>query len=696
MNNIGILDPDGINNNPLTNEPYSDNYKILSEKWRELPAYGKSKEIISSIKNNQVILITSGTGSGKTVLLPKFCLHVLDYNGKIAITLPKQIITKSSAEYAAKTLDVKLGTVVGYQYKGSDKRAKSSDTKLLYATDGTIVARLLKDPLLNDFDAVIIDEAHERKVQIDFLLYLLKDVIKNRPDFKLIIMSATININIFKTYFKKFKFKHLDVGSKPNYPIKSYFLKKNISEQDYLEKGFEIINKIIKEDDLAKEGSHDILFFVTSVAETIKICDLLDDEKYNNEYCVEVYSGIDKEKQIIVQDKSLYKEKTGKGRKIIIATNVAESSLTIDGIKYVIDSGLELSSFYNPVLECRVLKKQLITSAQAKQRMGRAGRTEPGICYHLYTQETFEKDMNAFPEPDIKTSDLYEEFLRLLNVDSIHDTDTLIKVLNDFIEPPLKQYIKSSINKLEKMELVKNKKMTSLGKMVVDLGVPPMDALTMYAAFHLNCIREVVIIISMIHACKGTMTELFNLPINIINKDNKKQLEYLNKKFDKTKSIFNNKYGDHISLLKIYKTYLIKKENDQKLQDWLYKFFLKKSIFKKCHVAYKKTMNSYRRYFTNIPKIDIDDLMEYDTSYRILTCFMFGYKVNNGIIKNNKVSSTKVNNIKLNRYSFLNLTNKSKVLIYYELFQSEDISMNIISSIPKKSLDLFNIFIKNI
>ena len=131
-NNIGIMDPDGINNNPLTDKPYSDNYKKLAKVWRNFPAYDKASEIIDTINKNQVISIISGTGSGKTVLVPKFLLHVLDYKGKIAITLPKQIITKSAAEFSAETLDVTLGQEVGYQYRGSDKKHKSNDNRLLY------------------------------------------------------------------------------------------------------------------------------------------------------------------------------------------------------------------------------------------------------------------------------------------------------------------------------------------------------------------------------------------------------------------------------------------------------------------------------------------------------------------------------------------------------------------------------------
>ena len=170
MNNIGILDPAGINDNPLTGKPYSQQYKDLAKIWSTFPAYDKATEIIDSIKNNQVILITSGTGSGKTVLLPKYVLHTFDYKGKIAVTLPKQIIAQSSAEFAAKTLDVTIGKEVGYKFKGSDKKSLNKNTNLLFATDGTIVAKLLNDPYLLEYNAIIIDEAHERSLNIDFLL----------------------------------------------------------------------------------------------------------------------------------------------------------------------------------------------------------------------------------------------------------------------------------------------------------------------------------------------------------------------------------------------------------------------------------------------------------------------------------------------------------------------------------------------
>lgn len=185
MNNlkIGILDPEGKNKNPLNGNEYSETYKKLSSLWKEYPAYEKADEILKLINELEILLVIWGTGWGKTVLLPKFVLHHFKYDGKIAITLPKQIITKWAAEFWALTLDVELGKEVGYVFKWDSNRSK--DTKLLYATDGTIVSMLLKDPEINNFDAIIIDEAHERKVQIDLLLYLIKNAImlrrKNNP-----------------------------------------------------------------------------------------------------------------------------------------------------------------------------------------------------------------------------------------------------------------------------------------------------------------------------------------------------------------------------------------------------------------------------------------------------------------------------------------------------------------------------------
>ena len=206
-NNVGILDPFGDNLNPINEKKFTSNYKNLAKFWSELPAYDSVKKVIRTIIDNDIILISSGTGSGKTVLVPKYALHANGYKGNIVVTLPKKIITKKAAEFAAKTLDVKLGKEVGYQFRGDNK--KSKDTILLYSTDGSIISQLKSDPLLKKIDIIIIDEAHERKIQIDLLLFLLKNSIKIRKEknmkpLKLIIMlnySEIIILTLNLTHF---------------------------------------------------------------------------------------------------------------------------------------------------------------------------------------------------------------------------------------------------------------------------------------------------------------------------------------------------------------------------------------------------------------------------------------------------------------------------------------------------------------
>lgn len=711
-NNIGILDVKGENNNPLTDKPYSDEYKKLAQIWSKFPAYEKANEIIKEIENHQVVLIISGTGSGKTVLLPKYVLHVLNYNKKVAVTLPKQIIAKSAAEFAAKTLDVKIGQEVGYQYKGASE--KSGKTKLLYATDGTIVARLLKDPLLQEFDAVLIDEAHERKVQIDFLLYLLKNVIIKRPDFKLIIMSATVNEKIFEAYFAQQKFITVDVGAKTNYPIESVFLNKQIDQKEFLDVGYKIMKEIIKKDNLEAEGSHDIMFFITSVSEANKICEQIsqDNEISRDNLCIEVYSGMDAIKQELAQDKELYKEKFNKKRKIVLATNVAESSLTIDGIKYVIDSGLELSSYYDPEYNCKVLDRKLITHAQAKQRMGRAGRTESGYCYHLYTKEDFDKNMERFPEPTIRVSDITSESLKFLAIPEIESFTNLLDVYSKFIEPPKEIYIRSAHKQLVDFNMLKDDKITHLGLLTNDLNLEAPFAIACIAGKKLRCLNEIVSIYSCLEAGKNNINEYFNFPKELVKiNDNmtpeeiskkKSQIESLKKKFEKAKSKFNSKYGDLTSLLKIfievYKRYIVEGHRfGDKTHDICYKYFLNPSVWIKACQLYDRYLRNIRNVLRNIE--ENKDLINIEMAARINACYYLGFRHNTVKAEKNGYTNkrTGLTNIKLNENSFNNSDILDKELYYIELIRNfGKYEISVTSKISQTILKIADIISKNI
>jgi pre-mRNA-splicing factor ATP-dependent RNA helicase DHX15/PRP43 len=300
FNKIGILDPNANSINPLTNKNYSNknSYKNLSKEWSEYPMYKIKDKAIKAINDNQVVLITSGTGSGKTVLTPKFALHTYGYDAKIAITNPKKIPTKDAAEFAAKTLDVKLGEEVGYKYRGSPNNSRSNKTKLLYCTDGYIMNIMKSDPLLKIFDMVIIDEAHERNVNIDLLMVLIKRAMLVRRDLKLIIMSATIDVSKFINYFPKkdFKFEYVESPGKTYYPVEEFNLNKSIYNFDkngIIKNMDDIINQAVntviylllttgggsiknnKNNKNNKQPPEDILVFLTSGAELNKACSLL-------------------------------------------------------------------------------------------------------------------------------------------------------------------------------------------------------------------------------------------------------------------------------------------------------------------------------------------------------------------------------------------------------------------------------------
>lgn len=687
MDGVGILDPDGKNNNPLTGNVYSEGYKELAKIWSSFPIYNRIKDIIDNVNKHQVLLVVAETGSGKTVIMPKIVLHSLNYKGRVAVTLPKQIIAKSASEFSAKTLDVKLGEEVGYQYRGAS--VKSKNTKLLYATDGTIVARLLKDPKLIDFDAVVIDEAHERKIQIDLLLYLLRETLKMRPEFKLVIMSATVNVDIFTKYFNEFSFKTLNISGERRFPIESIFLKEPFTYQDILNKGFDIMMNIIKEDDITKGDAHDILFFVTSANEAYDMCKRIRNACKgtktickNGIFCVEVFANVNETQQKLAQDKTLYKTIGDYSRKIVVSTNVAESSLTVDGIKYVIDTGYELKSSYDPDYRATRLDRQLISQAQARQRMGRAGRTESGVCYHLYTKNDFENLMEKFPEPDIRTTDITEECLRLLTFDTIKTVPKLVDVLNNFIEPPKNSYIETAINILTQLGCVSNNNLTELGKIIVEIGTSILNALAIIIGVIYGRERSVMKIVSVMDICKNNLSDLFIIPKLVSNTElsekEKQQFIKLNDEFKNTQKKFRHKYGDHLSILKIYEKYesKAKNNNEDKLKEWCQANFLKLDILKKSKKNYRKLtdqINIIRDKINNLNFNKCQDVIELDDDKKILYCLYYSHILQTANKIDNKNNYRTLYSgdlkIKINQQSFINFSEKSPSSVFYnELF----------------------------
>lgn len=661
MSNIGIFDPEGTNLNPINNKEYSENYKKMAKKWSNLPAYSKRQDIIDSLSKNNVLLVKSGTGSGKSVLVPKFVLHYLNYKHKLAMTLPKQSITYEAAKYAATTLDVELGKEIGYKYKGSPKNSFTSNTLILYATDGTIVNKLLKDPKLSEYSAIIVDEAHERKVQIDFLLYLLRNVFSFRKDFKLIIMSATINVDIFKTYFEEYKFAMIDISSKSNYHVESIYLQQSVD--DYILRSYKIILDIVK-----KNIPGDILVFVTSVKETEELCKKVKD---NNELshicCKELYSGLSQEDQDFVINKDKYKSES-KTRKLVIATEVAESSVTIDGIVFVIDSGKSLLGGYDAVKRARTLEKTFITKSQILQRKGRAGRTEPGVCYHLYTEKQF-NDLIEYPEPAIRKNNIYEECLRLQLLPQIKTTENLICALNKFIEPPKESLISSSLMQLFELDIIKNNVVTDLGKIVVNIQTElPLGIALIYA--HKNkCVKKMAKIIALHEACKGLFSNIF------VNANDTKNNSHNNfkQKIDNAKKLFCSRSGDFISLYKIYHT---ASKNNKNLNEWCKSNFIKIKTILRAFYEYSKIRENLKKNEkmlkdfnenTNIENKQKTNQQTESIKSKLLSCLYQGFKNNTGKHYNSDLYKIKYSNnpVKIGNESLLNLSDKKPKNIFY-------------------------------
>jgi HrpA-like RNA helicase len=582
--NIGILDPDGVNNNPFTNEPYQNLYEESDKKtytdfakfWTGLPVYKKVKELISDLSKTRVLVLVSGTGSGKSVLMPLYALHSLNYEGNVVMTIPKTLSVRETAIFAAKRMDVRIGTHVGYQYRG--KSEKSDQTKLLFTTDGTLLARISSDPMLSDFDIVIIDEAHERSIGTDFLLLELKKLLDRRPELKIIIMSATIDESIFLDYYPKKKYKTIfrDLGSFPNYEVASHYLPRALNDpaKEYIQMGVDImLNEIIKPD---KKG--DILFFVTGIADGVQVCRAIQNEtkKLNNirPFCVQLASDVSDENKKYAMNTNAYKSRNNGpwDRKIVVSTNIAEASVTVDGVVFVIECGLANIDSYDPEKNLERLEKKRITHASSIQRKGRAGRTRPGECYFLYTEEEHNK-MDKYPIPQIRTSKIQSNILQKMSSPDIKNSGDIVKYLKELIEPPNVAFIKSALNSLKALNIIAGKtaitqKLTPLGNLVLNFrALEANEAKMIISSYYYQCEEEIINLVGMLQASRYDMNRFWMSKINErpINEG----------LLARAKGKLTHPLGDHMSLIHIYKLYDENRhKNPKQLRDWCEKQFL--------------------------------------------------------------------------------------------------------------------------
>ncbi len=447
-----------------------------------LPVAEKKSEIYHAIQQHQVVIIAGETGSGKTTQIPKICLELgLGVKGYIGHTQPRRLAARSVANRIAEELNTEIGQLVGYKVRFSDQVSDTTLIKLM--TDGILLAEIQKDKLLLQYDTIIIDEAHERSLNIDFILGYLKQLLPKRPDLKVIITSATIDVERFSNHFNHAPI--IEVSGR-TYPVEVRYRPPIYDNEDDKEinKNSDFQPIIDAIDELSKESSDDILIFLTGEREIRDLADTLNKLELRHTDILPLYARLSaSEQNRIFQPHSK--------RRIVLATNVAETSLTVPGIKYVIDPGLARISRYSYRTKVQRLPIEPISQASANQRKGRCGRTSDGICIRLYDEQDF-LSRPEFTDPEILRTNLASVILQMTSL-GLGDIAAF-----PFVEAPDSKYIRDGIRLLEELGAIFTKHhqyhLTQIGKILAQLPIDPRLARMLVEARRLGCTKEVMIV----------------------------------------------------------------------------------------------------------------------------------------------------------------------------------------------------------
>ncbi len=444
-----------------------------------LPVSQKKDDIAEAIANNQVVIIAGETGSGKTTQLPKICLELgLGVAGTIGHTQPRRLAARSVADRIADELDVELGRSIGYKVRFNDKVSDATQVKLM--TDGILLAEIQHDRYLNQYDCIIIDEAHERSLNIDFILGYLRELLPKRPDLKVIITSATIDPERFSKHFNNAPM--IEVSGR-TYPVDVRYrplVEDDESDRDQLEAISEAV------DELCTEGPGDILIFMNGEREIRDTADHLQRRQLRDTEILPLYARLSaNEQNRVFQSHS--------GRRIVLATNVAETSLTVPGIKYVIDPGTARISRYSYRTKVQRLPIEPISQASANQRKGRCGRVSEGICIRLYSEDDF-LGRPEFTDPEILRTNLASVILQMTAL-GLGDIQAF-----PFVQPPDSRHIKDGVRLLEELGAIKpdqaatKRKLTGVGKTLAKLPIDPRLARMVIEAPKQGALKEVMVI----------------------------------------------------------------------------------------------------------------------------------------------------------------------------------------------------------
>ncbi|KAL2069635.1 hypothetical protein VTL71DRAFT_14314 [Oculimacula yallundae] len=578
--------------NPFNNSPLSSQYFKILKTRRDLPVHKQRQEFLDMFHKTQILVFVGETGSGKTTQIPQFVLFddLPHFNGKlVACTQPRRVAAMSVAQRVANEMDVKLGDEVGYSIRFED--VTSSKTILKYMTDGMLLREAMHDHNLTRYSCIILDEAHERTLATDILMGLLKEVAIRRPDLKIVIMSATLDAQKFQRYFNDAPL--LAVPGR-THPVEIFYTPE--PERDYVEAALRTVLQIH-----ATEPEGDVLLFLTGEEEIEDACrkialeadEMIREADAGPLKVYPLYGTLPPAQQQRIFEPAPPPARPGgrPGRKVIVSTNIAETSLTIDGIVYVVDPGFSKQKVYNPRIRVESLLVSPISKASAQQRAGRAGRTRPGKCFRLYTEAAFKKELIEQTYPEILKSNLANTVLELkkLGIDDL--------VHFDLMDPPAPETLMRALEELNYLACLDDDgDLTALGKLASEFPLDPALAVMLISSPEFYCSNEIL-----------SLTALLSVPQIFVRPASAK------KRADEMKALFAHPDGDHLTMLNVYHAFKgPQAQQDQK--KWCHEHFLSlralqsadnvrsqlKRIMEKSELELVSTDFNDKDYYTNI------------------------------------------------------------------------------------------------
>uniref|UniRef100_A0A453EER1 RNA helicase n=9 Tax=Triticinae TaxID=1648030 RepID=A0A453EER1_AEGTS len=565
-------------------------YASLERLRQRLPVYKYRKAILYLVERHATTIIVGETGSGKSTQIPQYLKEAGWAEGGrlIGCTQPRRLAVQTVASRVAEEVGVKLGEEVGYTIRFEDE-TNPGMTMIKFLTDGVLIREMMEDPLLSKYSVIMIDEAHERSISTDILLGLLKKIQRRRPELRLIISSATIEARSMSTFFsnrrKNSLLKPADGLPNPEpailsvegrgYTVETHYLEEPVS--DYLQAAVNTV-LIIHE----KEPPGDILVFLTGQDDIDAALKLLNDEiqhlgkHYFDLVILPLYSGLPR------GDQDLIFAPTSKGkRKVVISTNIAETSLTLEGVVYVVDSGFSKQKCYNPISDLESLVVAPISKASARQRAGRAGRVRPGKCFRLYTEEYYLNEMQSDGIPEMQRSNLVSCIIQLkaLGIDNILGFDWPASPSPEAMIRALEILFSLGI-------LDEDAKLTvPIGFQVAEMPLDPMISKMILSANDFGCSDEILTIAAFLSVQSVWVS-----------------MRGVKKEFDEAKLRFAAAEGDHVTFLNIYKGF----HQSGKSSQWCYKNFLNHQALKKVIEIRAQLVRVMKRFGIQLKSCDRD------------------------------------------------------------------------------------------